>query len=214
VFTAKCAEDGVCWSCRNCRKRYSQIVIVVVAAQGNKDTLCLPHFGAVFRHPRYSQFSIEEWASISLEELTMVYSQTSKQAISAMYVLGILMNLSQKDFLPKSVLELTCYLGMGKKSACLLLNAMDPKLVVGIPVDRHLATAFRSLGWVDPNQKDETIISKEVEQWMPSEEWAECNVVVAGLRQVWQISTYRGLLVAAAEALGENHVELLKLCCA
>jgi endonuclease III len=214
VFTAKCGAVQPCWSCRNCRKRFSQVVIVVVAAQGTKDTLCLPHFGAVFRHPRYSLFSIEEWASISLEELTMVYSQASKQGISAMYVLAMMMDLSGKDVLPKTVTDITCYKGFGKKSACLLLNAMDPNLVVGIPVDRHLASGFRSLGWVDHRLKDETIISQNVETWMPSANWAECNVVCAGLRQVWQNSMYRGVLIAAAKALGPEHEELLHLCCA
>lgn len=213
VFTAKCKETPCCWKCRDCRRRFSQATIVVVAAQGTRDSLCLPHFGAVFRHPRYRKFSIEEWSSISFEEMTMVYSKASKQSISAMYVHLFLGDLAQRTDLPKEVHQITHYKGFQKKSACLLLSAMDPELVVGIPVDRHLATGFKVLGWADPLEPDATNISKMVELWLPQEKWAQCNVVCAGLRQVWQSQFYRARMVAAAEALGQEHLDLLTKSC-
>jgi hypothetical protein len=86
----------------------------------------------------------------------------------------------------------------------------------GIPVDRHLATGFRSLEWADPQEWEETVISCMVESWLPPEEkWGECNIVCAGLRQVWwQDSTYQSTLRATAEGLGSDHLEILaKLCC-
>jgi endonuclease III len=189
VFTYKCTSDPACWKCRVCRSRISQIVLVVIAAQGNRDSLCLPHFGAVFRHLRYKHFSIEEWSEIALEELTMVFSQVSKQGISAMYAHLFLKDLAAKNVLPQTVPEIVCYSGFWKKSACLLLDAMGCTTPPGIPVDRHLATGFRALGWVDPSVKSPESLSYMVELWLPIDRWSECNIVCAGLRQVWQCST-------------------------
>ena len=215
VFTAKCQEpDPPCWECRQCRIRFSQATIVVVAAQGTRDSQCLPHFGAVFRHPRYRDFSIEEWSQISVEELTMLYSPTSKQGLSAMTVHFFLNSFAHgEEFLPRNVEDLTCYKGFRKKSACLLLSAMDPSLEVGIPVDRHLATCFGTLGWADPAATDAEILSQMVELWLPKDKWAECNIVCAGLRQVWQKKSHRPTLQACALALGEDHLSLLLRCC-
>jgi endonuclease III len=212
VFTARCKEDPCCWTCRECRRRFSQISIVLVACQGTRDLLCLPHFGAVFRHPRYKLFSVEEWSTISIPELTMVFSQVSKQAQSAIYVKLFLGDFAFKSDLPQEIFQVCCYLGFGKKSACLLLNAMDPHRCVGIPVDRHLSSAFRFLGWADPAEKDETMISKMVELWLPAEHWSRCNIVCAGLRQVWQ-SKFKDQVIAAAKFLGPDHTRVLGRCC-
>jgi endonuclease III len=212
VFTARCKEDPCCWTCRECRRRFSQISIVLVSCQGTRDALCLPHFGAVFRHPRYKLFSVEEWSTISIPELTMVFSQVSKQAQCAIYVKLFLGDFAFKADLPQEISQVCCYLGFGKKSACLLLNAMDPHRSVGIPVDRHLSSAFRILGWADPAEKDETMISKMVELWLPAEHWSRCNIVCAGLRQVWQ-SKFKDQVIAAAQFLGPAHTHVLGRCC-
>lgn len=217
VFTVSCSKpigSKPCWQCRECRMRFAQATLIVVAAQGMKDTRCLPHFGAVFRHPRYGRFSIEEWCAISIEELTMVYSAISKQCISAVYVHYFLIDFVKGRMLPKTVKEISGYQGFAKKSACLLLAAMDPTLMVGIPVDRHLANAFHSLGWAHPMEKDETVISYMVEQWLPKKEWVQCNTVCAGLRQLWGDRLCRGLLIeATGSLLGKEHLDLLCKCC-
>ena len=216
VFTAKCPTQPCCWVCRECRKRFSQLTLVLVAAQGTKDSLCLPHFGAVFRHPRYSTFSVEEWSSMSWAELTMVFSFVSKQAQSACYVQWILGDLAYKSQLPRKVCHISQYLGFGKKTACLLLNAMDPQMRVGIAVDRHLATAFKSLGWSCAEEGNETQISYMVEAWLPPEHWSRCNLVCAGLRQLAQgglAAPSTLLLKASAKFFGPNHVSLVEKCC-
>jgi endonuclease III len=213
VFTYKCTSDPTCWKCRVCRSRFSQIVLVVIAAQGNRDSLCLPHFGAVFRHLRYKHFSIEEWSEIALEELTMVFSQVSKQGISAMYAHLFLKDLAAKNVLPQTVAEIVCYSGFRKKSACLLLDAMGCTTPPGIPVDRHLATGFRALGWVDTSVKSPESLSYMVESWLPIDRWSECNIVCAGLRQVWQCSKHKDKLMKTALNLGTDHLELLQLLC-
>ena len=214
VFTAKCCNEPCCWKCRECRKRFCQVTIVLVGAQGTKDLLCLPHFGAVFRHPRYRLFSVEEWSSISISELTMVFSQVSKQAQSAMFVNLFLGDLAFKSDLPQKVSQISLYHGFGKKTACLLLNAMDPNMIVGIPVDRHLATGFKCMGWADPAERDETQISRMVELWLPPEHWSRCNVVCASLRQVSQTQgCHKEMMFATAKALGPAHHQLLEKCC-
>jgi endonuclease III len=74
-----------------------------------------------------------------------------------------LQEFAHKDFLPETIDDLSCYLGFGKKTACLLLDTMGVAAEPGIPVDRHLATGFRSLGWADVNESDETAIGTMVE---------------------------------------------------
>jgi endonuclease III len=194
--------------------RFSQAAIALVAAQGTRDSVNLPYLGAVYRHRRYAAFSVEEWALISTDELTMVFHPTSMQGQNANTVHYFLQEFAHKDFLPKTVDDLSRYLGFGKKTACLLLDAMGVAEQPGIPVDRHLATGFRSLGWADVNEYDETAISSMVECWMPPKKWGECNIVCAGLRQVWfQHPEHKKTMVAAAKNLGADHMRLLSLLC-
>jgi endonuclease III len=214
IFTVGCSQTPACFKCRPCRMRFSQAAIALVAAQGTKDSVNLPYLGAVYRHRRYAAFSVEEWALISTDELTMVFHPTSMQGQNANTVHYFLQEFAHKDFLPKTVDDLSRYLGFGKKTACLLLDAMGVAEQPGIPVDRHLATGFRSLGWADVNEYDETAISSMVECWMPPKKWGECNIVCAGLRQVWfQHPEHKKTMVAAAKNLGADHMRLLSLLC-
>jgi endonuclease III len=215
VFTGSCLQTPACLKCRPCRMRFSQATMVLVAAQGASDFVILPYLGAVFRHLRYANFSIEEWSSISVEELTMVFRKASKQSQNAMIVHHFLKDFANEEVLPQTIDEIVCYHGFGKKTACLLLDAMGLTNQAGIPVDRHLAHGFRSLGWADPQEWEETTISCMVESWLPPDKWGECNIVCAGLRQVWwQDSTYQSTLRATAEGLGSDHLDILsKLCC-
>jgi endonuclease III len=211
VFTTRCDQDPQCTRCRKCRTRFAQGTLVIVAAQGTKDSTIVPHFGAVFRHPRYTDFSIEEWASISLEEMTIVFSQTSKQAQSAFTVLQFLRDFAWKDF-PTDPATLMCYHGFGKKSICLLLGILGME-TTGVPVDRHLMQAFQNLGWIDSGAKDETLASEMVEMWLPPALWARCNVVVAGLRQIWASQQHREILKDVAASLGQEHIKLVTALC-
>ncbi len=129
----------------------------------------------MFRHQRYKHFSIEEWAEIAVEELTMVYSQVSKQSISAMYAHLFLSDLAIWNTLPRTIPEITCYSRFLKKSACLLLDAMGCTPPPGIPVDRHLATGFRALGWVDPLVTNPTSLSYMVESCLPIDRWSDAT---------------------------------------
>jgi hypothetical protein len=169
--------------------------------------------GAVFRHRRYRNFSVEEWSLISPDELTMVFHRTSMQGQNANTVHFFLQEFAHKDFLPETIGDLSCFLGFGKKTACLLLDAMGVVDEPGIPVDRNQG-GFRSLGWADVNESEETAISTMVECWLPPHKWGECNIVCAGLRQVWlQHSQYKNTLISVAQNLGAEHYQLLRLLC-
>jgi endonuclease III len=160
VFTGSCLQTPACLKCRPCRMLFSQATIVLVAAQGTSDCVVLPYLGAVFRHLRYANFSIEEWSSISVEALsTMVFRKASKQSQNAMIVHHVLKDFAKEMVLPQTIDEIICYYGFGKKTACLLLDAMGLTNQAGIPVDRHLATGFRSLRWADAQEWEETVIS-------------------------------------------------------
>jgi endonuclease III len=215
VFTSSCLQTPACLKCRPCRMRFSQATMVLVAAQGTSDFVLLPYLGAVFRHLRYANFSIEEWSSISVEGLTMVFRKASKQSQNAMIVHHFLKDCANEEVLPQTIDELICYYGFGKETtACLLLDAMGLTNQAGIPVDRHLATGFRSLGRADPQEWEETVISCMVESWLPPDKWGKCNIVCAGLRQVWwQNGTYQSTLRATAAGLGSDHLEILSMLC-
>jgi hypothetical protein len=205
VFTACCKLTPQCLECRDCRKRFAQATIVLVSAQGTRDLLIVPHLGAVFRHPRYLHFLIEEWASVSLAELTICLSQTSKQAQTGQTVSLFLRDFAnQLSFfrqisnhpLPTTVGELTCYHGFGKKSACLLLGALGMG-ELGIAVDRHLMEGFKNLNWVSSTVREETAASEMVEMWLPKHN-----------------KKYQPILLQTAERLGMGHRELVEWLCA
>ncbi len=119
--------------------------------------------------------------------------KASKQSQNAMIVHHFLQDFNNKEVLPQTTDELTSdepasTMGSGRRLlACLLLDdAMGLTNQAGIPVDRHLATGFRSLGWADPQEEwEETVISCIVEEssWMPPDKWGEqqCNIVVLAM---------------------------------
>ncbi len=58
-----------------------------------------------------------------------------------MIVHHFLKDFANKEVLPQTIDELICFYGFGKKTACLLLDAMGltKNQQAGIPVDQHLA---------------------------------------------------------------------------
>jgi endonuclease III len=192
--------------------RFAQAAIVVVAVQGVSDVVVLPRLGALFRHERYVHFSIDEWASISLKEMVMVLRHVSKQATNANVVLTFLQHFKDTRHLPRTLAAYQCHYGIGKKSACLLMGAVG-MANVGIPVDRHLLSGFRSLGWIPTNIGSETVASELVEKWLPREKWETCNIVLAGIRQLWNNNTYKPLVIEVAEELGREHIYTARRLC-
>ena len=53
-------------------------------------------------------------------------------------------------------------------------------------------------------------MSHQVELWLPMQETAEMNNVVAGLRQLYQKREYRATIVDVARQCGQKHLRLLE----
>ena len=60
--------EDPCLKCNCCKRRFAQVSIIIVNAQGMLDKRILTYLGAVFRHPRYEHFSLEEWSQVSLDD--------------------------------------------------------------------------------------------------------------------------------------------------
>jgi endonuclease III len=210
IFTARCNRRPPCGSCRPCNIRIAQSAIVVFAAQGVADENILPHLGAVFRSARYQYFGVQQWYKAGTKEIATVLRHCSSQGLKACYIHQFLkLILDTPEGCPKTVESCACVYGMQKKSACLFLHSVFDA-PVGIPVDRHLSAAFLNLNWVAPNCVDPTVMSHQVELWLPMNETAEINNVVAGLRQLYQKREYRAVIVELARQCGPEHISLLK----
>ena len=213
VFTTKCGEgeaDGQgdflpCCDYRRCRKcsiRFAQGAIVVWAAQGVADSVILPYLGAVFRFPKYEFFGLEEWARVEVDELATILQPCSGQGLKACYLNGFF-RYTATHRVRLTLGNFTCFFGMQKKSACLLLSTVCRR-PFGVPVDRHLKIAFRNLGWVYPNCRDATEMAELVELWLPTEETAQLNNVIAGIRQLVQAGE-TSFMSSVASRLGTEH---------
>ena len=182
---------------------------MIFAAQGVADSNVLPYLGAVFRNVRYKDCGIQEWAMVDIYEIAQILKPCSSHGLKAWYVKLFLQHLSSHR-VPYTLGNFVCFFGMRKKSACLFLSAVCGR-PFGIPVDRHLKAAFLNFGWVHPNSIDETCMSYQVELWLPMDEIADVNNVLASLRQLYQQTDYRPLLRKLAKRLGPESVEALKV---
>jgi len=209
VFSHRCHNIGeVCGTCRNCDLRFAQAAIVVFAAQGVADSNILCYLGTVFRHARYQNWGVAEWALVNVYELATLLKPCSTQGLKSLYLKHFFQYLSQHQ-VPRTVQHFCCFYGIQKKSTCLLLSTTKEG-PVGIPVDRHLKAAFRNLGWVPPEVNDPTLMSEMVEIWLPMDHNADVNNHIAGIRQLYQKSTTRAFLCKTAFNLGKEHYEILK----
>jgi endonuclease III len=213
VFTTHCSSHpGPCGTCRNCSIRIAQATIVVYAAQGVADENILPHLGSVYRHPKYQHFGVEEWAALPVEEIASVLRHCSMQGQNALYIHDFLKEVSNNG-VPRTVDDCLSFYGMLKKTACLFLSVVFEEQF-GIPVDRHLSTAFINLAWVPHDcravKMHSTLMSQMVEFWLPKEETGEINNVIAGLRQLYNNARYRNELVQVAARCGPKAALLLQ----
>ena len=209
VFTpqARCTHGNHCGSCRGCRTRFAQALFVIISAQGVGDKTILPHWAAAFRHPLYEKFSLEEYAKLEVSALAMLFRPTSHQYLSAATLHHILEVMAFKEDLPVSIPELTCFHGIQKKSAVLILQTVYNRSF-GIAVDRHLVTGFNQLGWCHEQASNKTYatqISYMVEYWMKDVDAMKVNNLIAGLRMNLRDARHKDTCEAIARSLGESH---------
>ena len=211
VFTTTCTSNPKvpCAKCRGCRQRFAQAVFVVIAAAGVSDENILPILGAVFRSEYYREYSIEEWSLTPIKELIQIYRPCSKQVQNAFYTHLVFQYLAPRS-LPTDLRELTCLRGIEKKSACLLLQAALG-VEVGIPVDRHLMTAGKALGWIPEDCNDPTKASLLLEAIVAPDQYAAMNNVVSGLCQMAAKSNQNmEFILQTAQEMGKVHHETIK----
>jgi hypothetical protein len=209
VFTSRCSKTvEPCGTCRECNIRCAQAIVVVFAAQGVADENILPHLGGMFRLPRYRNFGCKEWSMVSTDELAELLTPCSCHGLKGCYLHDWFVYVSSNGP-PLSVEQCLCMYGMQKKSACLFLSAFMGS-PVGVPVDRHLKVAFLNLGWVHPLCSDPTTMSNMIEIWLPMKETANLNNVVAGLRQLYQKTQHRQVLLDVVANCGRKHYSLLR----
>jgi hypothetical protein len=215
VFTTQCAATSTtggvrtpCGMCKACDIRCAQAILVVFAAQGVADANILAHLGATFRLPRYMHFGCLEWAMVGPHEIASVLTPCSCHGLKGNFLADWFGYVGQNG-IPQTVEQCLCLYGMRKKSACLFLSAFLGK-PVGVPVDRHLQAAFKNLKWVHPECTNATAMSHMIELWLPMEDTADINNVVAGLRQMFQKRQHRPVLLNVAAACGRKQIALLK----
>jgi endonuclease III len=215
VYTTKCSVDTCqpCGECRDCRTRMAQAAMVVFAAQGVSDKLCLARLGAVFRHPRYANFSLEEWCSIDLVELAACFKCCSKHCKNAFNCYHFLKEILENG--PPTTLEdLVCFRSVQKKTACLwLVSVYD--LTYGIPVDSHVKNKSVALGLVPNKARDKIgLISLMLQCWLDQSNWEMINNLIGGLSQFMETDAIASKVISEVVLnLSKAHVDVLKAFC-
>lgn len=209
IFTFQClvSKDTPCGECRGCRGRMCQAAMVVLAAQGVGDSVVLPHMGAVFRHPRYKNLSLEEWNLVTINEKAAVFKSCSKHCLCA-YHFHYFVKECIDNKPPTHLEDICCFRGFSKKSGCLYLFAVY-SIQFGIPTDSHVQDTAFKLGWT-PYAGDEVATSCALELWVPPTFYERANIWPAGLRQLLSISAFATLaLETCARRFGNRHQAVL-----
>ena len=116
AFPVKCKSSTPCRTCRECSIRAAQAAMVCVAAHGTADHNILAPLGAVFRHPWYKNYTIEDWVATDLTEIATIFEPCSKQSMNAHYF-WMFMCYCAKKGVPTSVEELSGLYGFQKKNS-------------------------------------------------------------------------------------------------
>ena len=210
VYTTVCyvSVKDPCGKCRGCRIRMCQALVIVLAAQGVADKVILPHLAAVFRHRRYRNFSVEEWAMLSITEISAIFKRCSCHNKSAFFMHFFLLEILHHGP-PTNLRDLMCFRGFQKKSACLWLKAVY-NINFGVPTDSHVVESAIALGWVPANTSEE-LASYMLEMYLPRELWEIPNIYLAGIRQNLSIGPEETFVVlSCAWLLGKQTLSLVE----
>jgi hypothetical protein len=186
-----------------------QALVIVVAAQGVSDNVILPHLAAVFRHSRYRNFSIEEWASVSIPELASIFKRCSCHNKSAFFMHFFLVEILHHG--PQTNLcDLMSCRGFQKKSACLWLMSVY-NINFGRPTGSHVLDAYVRLCWMPPDSSEE-LASYMLEMYLPREMWELPNIYLAGIQQNLSIGPEETFVVLSCACLlgGQQTLSLVE----
>lgn len=82
---------------------------------------------------------------------------------------------------PSNLKDLISFPGVGPKMGIIIMNVAFNKHV-GISVDTHVHRICQELGWVKKVKKPEDT-RRQMETWLPKEEWGNINLLLVGVGQ-------------------------------
>ena len=82
---------------------------------------------------------------------------------------------------PSNLKDLISFPGVGPKMGIIIMNVAFGK-PVGISIDTHLHRICQQLGWVKNVKKPEDT-RRQMESWLPKEEWGNINLLLVGVGQ-------------------------------
>lgn len=209
-LTAECSVMGWkkrtyrgCGDCDGCRQRFCQVTNIIKSSCGVRDDICVPHWGAVYKHPVFGNFGLKEFAAMSLQEYAAMARNATKQFQNAHYVLPLFQVIKErKGKLPSSSAELMQVFGFDLKSAALILQQVYGNHKYGIAIDRHMGRGAINLGWVHPDTKDPLEMALMIQSWLKPMYHERVNNVVAGLLQLLDEKDHVDTVVKEAEKMG------------
>ena len=126
--------------------------------------------------------SIAAMPTHKLEKLVYPVSFYKIKSKSLQKTANILIEKYESD-IPNSLEDLMKLPGVGPKMAHICMNsAWD--IVTGIGVDVHVHRISNRLGWVQRMTKEPEQTRKELEAWLPFDNWKEINHLLVGFGQM------------------------------
>ncbi|KAM9981956.1 hypothetical protein ACTFIY_004275 [Dictyostelium cf. discoideum] len=158
-------------------KRFHILVGCLLSSQ-TKDAIT---HGAVVRLKEYG-LTVDKMIAIDTNKLeTLLYPVGfyKRKAIYLKKIADILKNKYNGD-IPPTFKEIEQLPGVGPKMTNLIVQIAWGR-VEGIAVDVHMHRISNRLGWVKTKTPEETM--KELESWLPKENWATVNHLLVGFGQ-------------------------------
>jgi endonuclease III len=191
-----------CGKCNGCFARFAQVCNLIKSSSGVTDASCVMHWGSVYKSETYENHGFADWANMDEEEYAALMKPTSKQYYNTMFMLPCYRWLLRQGTLPSKPSEIMVVYGMALKSAALVLHCVYGGTSPAIAVDRHLSKAFKGLGWVHRDTRNDEEIAVEVQHWLPRHKWGSINTTVAGLMQLLKKKDTNPKVKRQAERLG------------
>ena len=144
---------------------YQLLVATILSAQSTDKQVNLITKDLFSRFP-----SPQDFASASLDEIEKAIAKVGLYKNKAKFIKGMTQKLidDHNSTVPTSIGELTQLLGIGRKTANVLLNDWF-EIHEGIAVDTHVKRISYRLGWT--KNKNPIKIEQDLMQMIPTEKW-------------------------------------------